>query len=81
VSDSATGPNGAWAPIQHTESACPNCGYCPHCGRSNAPVMPWRPAPYYPAYPYWGVYPNYGPVYGAPYIGGNTAGAGLNTFT
>lgn len=28
-------------------AACPNCGYCPYCGRSAWPVSPpWRP--YYP---------------------------------
>lgn len=28
---------------------CPNCGYCPHCGRAN----PWRTAPVVPIQP-WG---------------------------
>lgn len=29
---------------------CPNCGYCPHCGRSNSVYpKPWYP--YNP--PYW----------------------------
>jgi hypothetical protein len=40
-----------------TETVCPNCGYCQHCGRANpkpVTVAPW-PAPYYP-YP-WYVYP------------------------
>lgn len=34
---------------------CPNCGYCPHCGRSNPvypkPWYPYNPYPYNP--PYW----------------------------
>jgi hypothetical protein len=28
-----------------TVHSCPNCGYCPHCGRSNQPVVP-VPYPY-----------------------------------
>jgi len=32
----------------HNKS-CPNCGYCPHCGRSNNPY-PYT-YPYYPSYP------------------------------
>jgi hypothetical protein len=38
-------------PIPPTKNCiCPNCGYCPCCGR------PYRNYnyPYYPAYPYWG---------------------------
>lgn len=27
-------------------SNCPNCGYCPHCGRSNTPQIIY--IPYYP---------------------------------
>lgn len=34
---------------------CPNCGYCPACGRSDQPVIPWWPMPYYG--PWWGIYP------------------------
>jgi len=39
------------------QHACPNCGYCPHCGRSDR-QPPVIPAPYpvpVPArpYPYW----------------------------
>jgi hypothetical protein len=26
--------------------SCPNCGYCPHCGRGAAPYNPY---PYYPS--------------------------------
>jgi hypothetical protein len=37
---------------------CPNCGYCPSCGRSNQPVYP---APMYPGKPIW-----VAPPYGAP---------------
>lgn len=28
-----------------SKSACPNCGYCPHCGRSNGYY--YQPYPYY----------------------------------
>lgn len=24
-------------------TSCPNCGYCPSCGRSNAPCTPYNP--------------------------------------
>lgn len=49
---------------------CPNCGYCPCCGRANS--APWPtyipvpvyPAPYYPA-PY---YPTTAPAPGFPPI-------------
>ena len=29
---------------------CPNCGYCPHCGRGGYRPMPWYPQPYWPWY-------------------------------
>ena len=32
-----------------TSRQCPNCGYCPHCGRSNQPQF----VPYRTGYPYW----------------------------
>lgn len=33
---------------QETEDRCPNCGYCPTCGRANA-RYPWTyPVPYSP---------------------------------
>ncbi len=43
------------------QHACPNCGYCPHCGRSDQhpPVIPApypAPVPFRPLprpYPYW----------------------------
>jgi hypothetical protein len=38
---------------------CPNCGYCPTCGRSNTPPQGYYPQPY-PSWPYWGPY-YYGP--------------------
>lgn len=42
------------------QHACPNCGYCPHCGRSDR-QPPMIPAPYpvpvparpWPKGPYW----------------------------
>lgn len=40
----------------HVEAQrCPSCGYCPTCGRSNAPYWGWtRPYPTWPQYPWWG---------------------------
>lgn len=32
--------------------ACPNCGYCPHCGRGGG----YFGVPYYPNYPGGGTY-------------------------
>ena len=40
-----------YAQYQATQSAqhvCPNCGYCPCCGRRNLTVDPY--VPYYPPY-------------------------------
>lgn len=34
------------AMASQSKHACPNCGYCPHCGRGGHYV-----APYYPTYP------------------------------
>ena len=42
---------------KHTSATCPNCGYCPHCGRRDAAPMPY-PHPVYPAP--W-IYPRYVP--------------------
>lgn len=43
---------------QNTQHMCPNCGYCPCCGRANA-------RPYFAPYPYW---PYWGQVWwGVPY--------------
>lgn len=28
-------------PSKVAEKPCPNCGYCPACGRSNWPPVPW----------------------------------------
>jgi hypothetical protein len=52
------------------QHACPNCGYCPHCGRSDQPPVipapypvpiparPWPERPHRPWYgPYWSVTP------------------------
>lgn len=35
---------------QNHAGVCPNCCYCPTCGRSN--FTPWR-VYYQPPYPYW----------------------------
>ena len=62
-----------------SESKCPNCGYCPHCGRSDQQ----KAAPYYPIYPQplpvlpwthpYGIYP-YGPITVTNNTNGNTLG-------
>lgn len=28
--------------VQQWQTRCPNCGYCPHCGRGDYP-RPWQP--------------------------------------
>ncbi len=49
--------------MEDVKSSCPNCGYCPHCGRSNGywtvPSVPY--IPWYPTYPY--------PLYSTPWLG------------
>ena len=35
-------------------SVCPNCGYCPHCGRGRQ-LAPTYPYPWYPG-GWWGIY-------------------------
>lgn len=50
--------------------SCPNCGYCPHCGRGGYRTMPLYPPAYpSPAYPW---YP--GPIW----ISSITSGASLD---
>lgn len=44
--------------------SCPNCGYCPHCGRGGYYTNPY-PTPYWYQQPYTA--PSWGPLYqGAP---------------
>ena len=52
---------GKFIPVP-TQHACPNCGYCPHCGRGG-----WHtyPRPWYPQ-------PGYLPGYVSPYPWYNT---------
>lgn len=59
------------------KSACPNCGYCPACGRSNAPVRfqfypPWyvpQPSPWWqPTYPWTVTGGSLGAVSGSAYV-------------
>ena len=51
---STSAPIGDFIPVSPVQHACPNCGYCPHCGRSNlSPMHPW------PIYPWWGIIPPY----------------------
>jgi hypothetical protein len=47
---------------------CPSCGYCPHCGRSNA-------TPYY--YP-WPIAPYLTPTWTTTTAGGNSPTLGLH---
>lgn len=35
---------------------CPNCGYCPHCGRGQQQFLPYNPIPWNPTPSPW-VYP------------------------
>ena len=43
---------------ENTQSACPHCGYCPACGRSNVPPGQWYvPYPYLQPLPWWQQYP------------------------
>lgn len=37
------------SPYQSFRGVCPNCGYCPYCGRGGYHTYPWQP---YPG-PYW----------------------------
>ena len=49
------------------QHVCPNCGYCPCCGRRNLTVDPY--VPYYPPYtPIW-IVPHYTPSMFSGYIG------------
>lgn len=35
------------------QSVCPNCGYCPHCGRGGFHVLPyWQQPPIWYSTPY-----------------------------
>jgi len=37
------------------QNPCPNCGYCPHCGRSNQqPIIYYQ---YPPPFGYWQIQP------------------------
>ena len=54
-------------------NCCPNCGYCPHCGRSN--VRPGGLAPYQPYNP-WVAQP-YAWPYTSITIGGGAGVAGV----
>lgn len=44
--------NAYW--VEPSHCACPNCGYCPHCGRGGR----YWPEPYWPS-PYWPTCPPY----------------------
>ena len=47
--------------------ACPRCGYCPHCGRSN--LSPWYPYGYWPPYPRPYTYPQWSSGTSVPHVG------------
>lgn len=36
-----------------SESTCPNCGYCKHCGRGGHQVAPWQIQPVITWHPRW----------------------------
>lgn len=36
---------------EQAQNACPNCGYCPHCGRGGHYVYPYYYQPWYPNWP------------------------------
>lgn len=49
-----------YAPWNQPKHTCPNCGYCPHCGRGGGyvpcypgPINPWPPYTPYPTWPKW----------------------------
>lgn len=50
------GPEPGFSELSAGLRPCPNCGYCPTCGRP-------QNIPYYPTYPY-----QPGPWYGNPWI-------------
>lgn len=40
----------------YVNNSCPNCGFCPHCGRGGYQFYPnhyWYPWTYQPYYPTW----------------------------
>ena len=45
--------------MEDVKNSCPNCGFCPHCGRSNG----YWTMPYVPYVPYYPIYPSYPPAY------------------
>lgn len=61
-----------------SDSKCPNCGYCKHCGRSDQLVYPVYLQPYYPYWqwyqPTWTEAPTIAPV-------GPTYGVTMGTLT
>lgn len=69
------------------EKVCPNCGYCPTCGRSAQPVV--TPSyPIYPVYPYphwpggWsGIYPPWGGGNGGALGGGTIVNPDGSSYT
>jgi hypothetical protein len=52
-------------PPSDKQHACPNCGYCPHCGRGGWQTQPIYPYPSYPNWttPDWTWRPEWGPLY------------------
>lgn len=66
------------------DKCCPSCGYCPHCGRSDAPA---KMVPYpgsYPVAPYPAPIPWLAPYRGPYWIGDDPRNApriicGVNT--
>ena len=43
--------------MDQPQTACPRCGYCPHCGRSNVPSGQWVQPVYPYVQPWWQTQP------------------------
>jgi hypothetical protein len=62
---------------------CPNCGYCPHCGRSNpfraVPIYPIQPQPIWLNPPYQNPYftPMFSTDTNVTGLGGGTIAGGI----
>ena len=68
--DNSTTGTISWTPkAPEPQSACPNCGYCPHCGRGGYHTYPY---PYQPSYPWYS---------GNPYVTYTGISNGTQTIT
>lgn len=66
----------AWTKNKSHDWTCPNCGYCPHCGRG-AQMVPMYPQPIYPRpWPgggWWGIYPPHDWIWNSETVTGTVA--------